>query len=335
MRRRVVFAFSIALFWLLQLFASSISFADEIRPGYLELTESSENIFSVIWKVPAKGDKKLALYATLPATCTDKTKPYSQLINNAFIQRWIVACDQGLFQQSISISGLATTNTDVLLRLEFINGSSQSVLLTPSQSTFKIPANASKLQIIGTYTWLGITHILQGFDHLLFVLALLLIVSSKRQLLWTITAFTLAHSITLAGATLGLIYVPQQPVEAIIALSILFLAMEIIHTRRGRSGAASRWPWFVAFVFGLLHGFGFAGALAEVGLPQQAIPLALVFFNVGVEIGQLVFVASMLLLGWSLHKLKQKPLLDKAEVVAVYTIGGLSSFWLIDRVSLF
>jgi len=309
--------------------------ADEIRPGYLELKETTDNIFSVIWKVPAKGNKKLALYAKLPDACTNKTEPYSQLINSAYIQRWIVACDKGLFQKTISISGLARTNTDVLLRLEFANGSSQSVMLSPINNTFTIPAEASSLQIVGTYTWLGITHILMGIDHLLFVFALLLIVKSKRQLLWTITAFTLAHSITLAGATLGILYVPQQPVEAIIALSILFLAMEIVHGKRGHPGAAARWPWMVAFVFGLLHGFGFAGALAEVGLPQQAIPLALVFFNVGVEIGQLMFVASVVFSGWLIHMIKQQHLLEKAETLAVYTIGGLSSFWLIERISAF
>ena len=320
---------------LLQFFINSISVADEIRPGYLELKESSENIFSVIWKVPAKGDKKLALYTKFPADCYNKTQPHAQLIGGAYIQRWIIACEQGLLKQSISVSGLDATNTDILLRVEFINGASRSVLLTPTANTYNVPAHASDLQVAATYTWLGITHILLGVDHLLFVFALLLIVSGKRLLLWTITAFTLAHSITLAGATLGLVYVPQQPVEAVIALSILFLAMEIVHGKRGHPGAAARWPWLVAFIFGLLHGFGFAGALAEVGLPQQAIPLALIFFNVGVEIGQLMFVSVVLLAGWALHYLKYPVLLEKAETVAIYIIGGLSSFWLFERISLF
>jgi len=333
MRRHVIN--HIATFCLLQFFICSIAVADEIRPAYLALKENSENVFSVIWKVPAKGDKKLALYANLPTSCQNKSQPYAQLINNAYIQHWMIACDEGLLEKTISISGLATTSTDVLLRLEFINGTSQSVLLTPAKNTFDIPAEATNLQIIGTYTWLGITHILLGIDHLLFVFALLLIVTGKRQLLWTITAFTIAHSITLAGATLGLVYVPQQPVEAMIALSILFLAMEIIHTKRGHPGAASRWPWLVAFIFGLLHGFGFAGALAEVGLPQQAIPVALIFFNVGVEIGQLFFVSVVLLAGWALHRLKQPVLLARSETAAIYIIGSLSSFWLFERISSF
>jgi len=230
---------------------------------------------------------------------------------------------------------LKSTSTDVLLRLEFIDGTSQSVLLTPTKESFDIPARQGSLEIAATYTWLGITHILTGMDHLLFVFALLLIVNGMRRLLWTITAFTLAHSLTLAGATLGFVNVPQAPAEAIIALSILFLAIEIVHGKQGRKGAAARWPWLVAFVFGLLHGFGFAGALAEVGLPEQAIPLALVFFNVGVELGQLLFVAAVLVLGYLLHKLKQPKLLDWSETVVTYSIGGLSAFWLLERISAF
>ncbi len=316
-------------------FLANFSFADEIRPGYLEITENSPNIFSVLWKVPAKGDKKLSLQAQLPANCINKSPPNTQLINAAYIQRWIVACDGGLVEQSISIKGLGSTNTDVLLHLEFMSGTSQSVQLTPANHSYRILAEASPLQIVSTYTSLGVKHILLGVDHLLFVFALLLIVNNKRRLIWTITAFTLAHSITLAGATLGFVHVPQKPVEAVIALSILFLAVEIIHGQQGRPGYAARWPWIVAFIFGLLHGFGFAGALAEVGLPQQAIPLALIFFNVGVELGQLFFVLGVVLLTWALHQLNQQKLLKHAEKVVIYSIGGISSFWLIERISLF
>lgn len=327
--------FLLPLVWLLTIITSQFSVADEIRPGYLELKESSPNVFAVVWKVPAKGDRKLSLRAQLPSNCQNKTEPRAQLINGAYIERWVTVCAGGIIEKPISIAGLAATNTDVLLRLELANGSSQSVLLRPTRNTVTISAEASKLQIIGTYTWLGITHILLGIDHLLFVFALLLIVSNTRRLIWTVTAFTLAHSLTLAGATLGLFFIPQQPVEAVIALSIVFLAMEIIRGKQGKPGAAARWPWLVAFVFGLLHGFGFAGALAEVGLPQQAIPLALVFFNVGVELGQLLFIAAVLTLGWALHKLKQPQLLERAEQVAIYSIGGIASFWLFERVSAF
>ncbi len=307
---------------------------DEIRPGYLQITESSPDIYSIVWKVPAKENKKLALKARLPKNCEDKTPPGAEFVNGAYIQRWIAYCEGGLLEKNITIEGLEATITDVLLRLELIGGS-HSVVLTPTNNQYQVPAQASGLQVAGTYTWLGIEHILMGVDHLLFVFALLLIVKSFRRLIGTITAFTLAHSITLAGATLGFMHVPQQPVEAIIALSILFLAMEIVHGKRGHPGAAARWPWLVAFVFGLLHGFGFAGALAEVGLPEQAIPVALVFFNVGVEIGQLLFISVVLLLGWALHKLKHPKLLDWIETLVVYSIGGLSSFWLFGRIATF
>ena len=309
--------------------------ADEIRPAYLEISEKSPNLFSLLWKVPAKGDKKLSLDVTLPNNCTSKSQPRKQMVNAAYIERWMSVCEGGLAERSISIKGLGTSNTDVLVHLEFLDNTSQSVQLTPVNNSYTVSTTASPWQIIHTYTWLGITHILMGFDHLLFVFALLLIVKNMRRLLWTITAFTFAHSITMAGATLGFIHIPQQPVEAIIALSILFLAMEIVHEKQGKVGLASRYPWIIAFIFGLLHGFGFAGALAEIGLPQQAITLALIFFNIGVELGQILFISAVVLLGYVLQSFKHPKLQKKFEMVIVYGIGGLSSFWFIERVSSF
>ncbi|NOR55867.1 MAG: HupE/UreJ family protein [Sulfurovum sp.] len=309
--------------------------ADEVRPAYLEVKENQEKIFSLLLKVPAKGNKKLNIQAILPKSCTHITPVSTHIVNSAYLERWSVKCENGLVGESLSFKGLNRTNTDLLLRLEFKNGTSQSVLLTPVKTSYQIPKEASSLQVVKTYTWLGITHILLGFDHLLFVFALLLIVKSMRRLLWTITAFTLAHSITMAGATLGFVNVPQQPVEAMIALSILFLAMEIIHEKQGKVGLTSRYPWLIAFIFGLLHGFGFAGALAEIGLPQQAITLALVFFNIGVELGQLMFVASVVLIAFMLKRLNHPTLFQKVETVIVYAIGGLSSFWFIERLSVF
>lgn len=326
---------TVAVYTLLLLTSVTLSHADEIRPGYLELKENSNNLFSVLWKVPAKGNAKLSLKPKLPDSCVDKTQASTKLVNAAFIERWLVSCEGGLQNRTVSITGLELTSTDVLLHLEFLDGTSHAAQLTPANRFYEIPAEASSSEVIKTYTWLGIEHILLGFDHLLFVFALLLIVKNIRRLLLTITAFTIAHSITLAGATMGFVHVPQQPVEAIIALSILFLAVEIINEKNGYSGAAAKWPWLVAFIFGLLHGFGFAGALAEVGLPQQAIPLALIFFNVGVELGQVAFVAVVLFLAWVLHKLKQPALLEKAETIAIYSIGSLSSFWLFERLSVY
>ena len=323
------------LLFILLYFSTLFTLADEVRPVYLEVTETKTNHYDLLLKVPVKGTKKLPIKVLLPTTCTAVTPLSTHKLNAASLERWSMRCKEGLVGKTLTFKGLKRTNTDLLLRLEFLNGTSQSSLLTPTKTSYTIPQEASSFQIVKTYTWLGITHILMGFDHLLFVFALLLIVKNMRRLLWTITAFTLAHSITMAGATLGFIHIPQQPVEAMIALSILFLAMEIIHEKQGRIGLASRYPWIIAFIFGLLHGFGFAGALAEIGLPQHAITLALIFFNVGVELGQLMFVATVVLVGLLLQRLKHPTLMDKIEMFVVYGIGGLSTFWVFDRLSSF
>lgn len=325
----------IRLFTTLLLFIlfANISFADEIRPSYLQMKETAPNIFKTLWKVPSQGDKKLGINVELPPNCKDRRNSNVELLNNAYIERWIVSCNGGLLNQKISINGLNATSTDVLLHLEFANGRAESAHLTPTNSTYLVPAQHSTLQIASTYTWLGIEHILIGIDHLLFVFTLLLIVQNWRRLVMTITAFTIAHSITLAASTLSFVHVPQQPVEALIALSILFLAMEYIRGQQGKIGAVARWPWMIAFIFGLLHGFGFAGALAEVGLPNGSIPLALVFFNIGVELGQLLFIVAVLSLGLMLEHLKRPKILIYVKSVAIYVIGSLSAFWLIERVA--
>ena len=305
--------------------------ADEIRPGYLELNTSDGLVYSVKWKVPMKGDLVLRLNPVLPDSCTERIPPSSMKSGGAMITRWSLTCATGIYKKQIRIDGLENTMTDVLVRIVHQDGVTQMVRLTPSETGFEVAAKTSSLDVIKVYTALGIEHILLGVDHLLFVFALLLIVRGWRRLIGTITAFTLAHSITLAAATMGYVHVAQAPVEAVIALSILFLATEVIHNRQGRPGLAKRFPWLVAFIFGLLHGFGFAGALAEIGLPQQSIPLALLFFNVGVELGQLLFVAAVVGVGWGLKKLLAQKVLNGGEVAASYLIGSLSAFWLIER----
>ena len=318
---------SLLLIFLLSLF----SLADEIKLSYLEIKESKSHHYTVLLKLPVKEDKKLPIHLILPESCKSVTPKMSYLVNGAYVDNWEMKCNEGLVGQILRFEGLKKTSTDALLRLEFINGISQSTLLTPSNQSYIIPKEASSYEIIQTYTWLGITHILLGFDHLLFVFALLLIVKNMRRLLWTVTAFTLAHSLTMVVATLGIVHIPQAPVEAIIALSILFLSMEIIHEKQGKVGLTSRFPWVIAFIFGLLHGFGFAGALAEIGLPQQSITLALIFFNIGVELGQVMFVATVVFIAVMLQRLKYLTLLNKLQTTIVYTMGGVSSFWLIER----
>jgi hypothetical protein len=246
---------------LLFLVVTGSAIADEIRPGYLELSSTDGSVYSVKWKVPMKGNMVLSLKPILPETCSERTPPSSMASGGAMITRWSISCPAGIEEGHIRIDGLENTMTDVLVRVVRQDGMTQMVRLTPSETGFQVAAETTTLEVIQVYTALGIEHILLGVDHLLFVFALLLIVNGWRRLVGTITAFTLAHSITLFAATLGYANVPQAPVEAVIALSILFLATEIIHNRQGRPGMAKRFPWLVAFIFGLLHGFGFAGAL--------------------------------------------------------------------------
>ncbi len=305
--------------------------AHRLQPAYLEINEQSAGKFSILWKRPLVGSRPMNIYPQLPAGCSSLTEPVMQVSQSAAIERWLVDCgSSGMINETIVIDGLPATQTDTLLRIQLIDGSMHTTVLRPDSPSFLIPEKASKSKVAGSYLLLGIEHILGGFDHLLFVLGLLLIVRSTMLLIKTITSFTLAHSVTLAMATLGFVYVPQSPVEAVIALSIIFLATELVKQHRGQTGLTTKAPWLVALCFGLLHGFGFAGALTEVGLPQSDIPLALLFFNVGVEIGQLMFVAGVLCVTWMIKKMKFRwPVW--VEQAPAYAIGSLAAFWFIQR----
>lgn len=306
--------------------------AHEVRPGYLALRQTATESFDVLWKVPAKGGLRLGLYARLPENCAALVPISSHMGGGASTDYWSVKCPGGLTGRTITIDGLTGTMTDVLARIERSDGTTQVTRLSPAEPSFVVEATPSAIKVAGTYLRLGVEHILLGIDHLLFVLALLIIVQGRRRLLGTITAFTIAHSLTLAAATLGFVSMPQAPVEAIIALSIVFVAGEIVHARQGHPGITQRWPWIVAFIFGLLHGFGFAGALTEIGLPAQAVPLALLLFNVGVELGQLMFIA---LIGVvvTVAGLLPMPRPAWAWRVPAYGIGSLATYWMIERVA--
>lgn len=317
---------------LLWMSATALVHAHEVRPGYLELRQTGEEVFQVMWKVPAREDSRLAIYPRLPESCTSPAPISSYKRSGAYINRWQVTCTGGLSGKIIAIDGLSATLTDALVRFERLDGTTQLERLLPASTSFVVDAASAPLKVAGTYLHLGVEHILFGIDHLLFVLALLFLVVGTRRLVWTITAFTVAHSLTLAAATLGFVHVIQAPVEAIIALSIVFVAGEIVHARQGCAGITQRWPWIVAFTFGLLHGFGFAGALTEVGLPEQSIPLALLFFNVGVELGQLLFITTVGLL-FLLSRRLRLPQSTRAWRFPVYGIGGIGAFWLIERVA--
>jgi len=315
--------------------AAALASAHEVRPGYLELREEAPTRFVLFWKVPARGeDERLGIRPAFPDGCTVATDATGGRVADAWIQRGVVECARGLEGGTIVIEGLDATGTDVLARVVRADGSTQVARLSPAEPSFLVTPAPGLRGIAAAYLRLGIEHILLGVDHLLFVLALLLLVRGGRRLLMTVTAFTLAHSLTLAAATFGLVHVPQLPVEAVIALSIVFVAAEIVRGQQGRPGLTARRPWIVAFVFGLLHGFGFAGALAEVGLPPQAIPVALLFFNVGVEVGQLAFIAAVLAVWLRLRRLRIAWPAWALRLPA-YAIGSVAAYWTIERVSRF
>lgn len=315
------------------LFATA-SLADVFRPAYLELKEAGPDQYEVMWKVPAQGDMRLAIALKWPAGTQQVTPPRGFFAAGAYVERWRISRPGGLVGQSIGIEGIAAGVTDVIVRIERADGTSQVERLLPSDPQFIVKAPEGRGEVAWSYFVLGVEHILGGIDHLLFVLALLLIVRGGKRIFLTVTAFTVAHSITLVAATLGWVHVPGPPVEAMIALSIVFVAAEVVQGLRGRPGLTARAPWVVAFSFGLLHGFGFAGALAEVGLPQKAIPVALLMFNVGVEVGQLIFVLFALGVGALLRRL---PVPRHAWVpyAVPYAIGSVAMFWVIERISAF
>jgi len=320
----------------LALFAAApAGLADVFRPAYLELTELGGGEYEVLWKVPALGtERRLSAYLELPEDIEILTEPRVLVVDGAWEERYRIRREGGLIGQTVSISGSAAGVTDVIARVERLDGSSQVERLPLERPSFEVQPPTGKPEIAWSYFVMGVEHILAGIDHLLFVLALLLIVKGTRRIVATITAFTVAHSITLVAATLGWMNVPGPPVEANIALSIVFVASEVIHGLQGKEGLTARAPWIVAFSFGLLHGLGFAGALAEVGLPQVAIPLALLMFNVGVEVGQLLFVGVVLVAGLAVRAAFGRHLpAAQATAATAYAIGAVAAFWTVERVA--
>jgi hydrogenase/urease accessory protein HupE len=314
------------------------SYGHALQPGYLEIRLIDRDLYAVVWKTPAVGGRPMAIAARLPEACDPRTPEPPIWDGAAYMARWTASCPGGLEGGTVRIDGLDRTSTDVLVRFDFADGASETRRLTPGDSAFQVPAQPGRFEVARTYFLLGVEHILTGIDHLLFVLALLILVKGARRLVATVTAFTIAHSLTLAGATLGLVHLPGPPVEAVIALSILFVAAEILHGRRGRPGLTERAPWLVAFAFGLLHGFGFAGALSEIGLPQASVPLALLLFNLGVEAGQLLFIAAVFAAVALFRRAARRINLAQpswAWALPPYAIGGLAAFWVIERAAAF
>jgi hypothetical protein len=307
--------------------------AHETRPAYLEIKESSPNLYDVVWRTPVNAGMRLPIVLQLPADAKNVTAPTTQELTDSLVERRVIGIPTGLAGKRIDLVGLQGTITDVLVRVELLDGRKWTTIVHPSQSWFEVSPSVGKLATVGTFIAQGIRHILFGADHLLFVLGLLLIVKNRWMLLKTITAFTVAHSITLAIATLGYANAPTLPLNAAIALSILFLGPEIVKVWRGESSFTTRHPWVVAFAFGLLHGFGFASALTSAGLPSSELPWALLSFNVGVEIGQVGFVILILLLERAFRVLEIRwPRV--VEALPGYTVGSLGAFWTIQRVAI-
>lgn len=306
--------------------------ADQLRPGLLDIRETQPGWFQVTWKLPLVGDRMPPLTPRLPAVLEPVGPPTRRQAPGAIIESASYRLPEGsLIGETIAIDGTEAIAKDVILQLQLADGTQHSTVLRPHSPSFTVPTRPSAWEVAASYWQMGTIHILEGIDHLLFVLALLIIVSSTLDLLKAVTAFTVAHSITLSLATLDLLTLPSAPTEAVIALSIVFLAGEIVHKQRGQVGLTERYPWIVAFAFGLFHGLGFAGALAEIGVPADAVPLALLTFNLGVETGQLLFIAVVLAALALLRRLPQGRWQTAAVQTVPYAIGGLAAFWTLER----
>ena len=311
-------------------FLHSTAFADETRPSYLQIKALDNKNYDVIWKIPAKNLKeRLAIKVAFDKDSKRLNESVGAFVDGFYVENWRIKTDKGLSGSKLEIIGLDSTSTEVLLRMIDEEGITISGRISPSSPVYVFDKIPSTWETIKTYTMLGVEHILEGTDHLLFVACLVFIAATLGKLLWTITGFTLAHSVTLFASTMDWIRVPIPPIEAVIALSIVFLAIEIV--KGDKNSFTYRYPGIVSSAFGLLHGFGFASALMEIGLPQKERIAALLFFNVGVEIGQLIFVFAVLTIGWIVKKMFTQDLLRKGETAIAYAIGTLAAFWLMER----
>jgi HupE / UreJ protein len=318
---------------LIALCALTAGRAHEIRPAYLDLKETAPSRYDVLWRTPVLAGMRLLIVLEMPDGVRNLREPqFDDLTDSRVERRWIDTGPGGLEGKRIDFLGLNLTITDVLVRIERLDGPHSTELVHPSRPYIEIPAPRGAPATATIFLTQGIEHILLGADHPLFVLGLLLIVKSPWMLVKTISAFTVAHSITLAAATLGLASIPAPPLNVAIALSILFLGPEIVRSWRGETSFTIRHPWVVAFAFGLLHGFGFASGLTALGLPRGDIPLALLMLNVGAEIDQLAFVALILLLVGAFKAIDMRwP--RWVQWAPPYVVGSLGAFWTIDRVA--
>lgn len=314
--------------------------AHDARPNYVQITETDINVFSISWKVPASMPGRALPYPTLPEGCVAERQPAWQQAGAEYLGQQVYQCDAPLSGRSVGIEfPVINPSLSTLYKIKLANGEEHLRILKPSETAWTVPDAESRFGVATQYTVLGVEHIWIGLDHLLFVACLLFIARTPRRLLITITGFTVAHSITLALSALDLVRIPTPPVEAAIALSVVFMAWEIV--KDDETSLAYRFPVAVSSSFGLLHGFGFAAVLRDIGLPQTELPTALLFFNVGVEIGQILFVLALLAGYFILRPLLVRLLRSSADEEvhwsaltspASYVIGSVAAYWMIDRI---
>jgi hypothetical protein len=306
--------------------------AHRFAPTLLQLTELESGDYNVVWKTPAQSSSPIPLAPVWPDNCRVRSTSPTQPEGTGLVTTLQLACSGDerarLVGQRLAVDGLAANQASVMLMLNLQDGRQYQQVLTAEQQSFMVPEAPSAARVMGEYSLLGMDHIWRGIDHLLFVFGLLLLVGGGKRLLWTITAFTVGHSITLSLVTLGFFNYPVALVEFTIALSIFWLALAL--TSHNQQSLSRRHPWWLAGGFGLLHGMGFAGALAATGLPEGNLPLALLFFNLGIEAGQITFILVVLLLWWLLRRAVD-PWRSRLEPVPVYLLGGLSAMWCIER----
>lgn len=317
------------LAWLTLALAAMPAAADELRPGYMELTQRDAQTWRLVWKAPVLGGLATRARPAYPAFCT-QSQPQARIEGAALVAESQLTCTKDLAGSQIGIAGMDAAFTDALLRVAPLNRPVQVARLTPTDAMITLATVPDTWEVARSYFVIGVEHIIAGYDHLLFVVALVLLLLRPWVIVRAATAFTLAHSITLIGTTMGVMGLPQAPVEALIALSIVFLAVEIIKRDPKQPRLSERIPWVVAFGFGLIHGFGFAGALREIGLPESDLPVALLTFNLGVEAGQLVIVVVVIALIKTLQRFKPA-WLRPAVLAASYAIGITASYWFIER----
>ena len=329
MMRRLAPALLILLIFIGGIVRSASS--HESQPGTLELRQVATDRYEVTWRAPIYYGQPHPARLELPDLWKNVVEPTERLLADSQLFRRVVTVgEKGVEGSVVRFPGLERTTTDVFVRMNRLDGTTTTAVVRPTKPYAQLRGERTWQTTAGEYIGLGFHHILQGVDHLLFVLGLLLIVKSRMVLLKTVTAFTVSHSITLAIATLGYARAPLPPLNAAIALSILFLGPEVVRSWRGETSLTIRYPWVVAFLFGLLHGFGFASGLSTTGMPKVELPLALLFFNVGVELGQLVFVAMALALERSFRVLEIRwP--RAVEALPGYAVGSLGAYWTIQR----